>query len=296
MDKEQARFILRSFRPDGADAADSGFADALHLAAGDRELGEWLARERARDAGFSEALARVPIPESLREEILFGLAAERGEVEPPHDDLDLAFISALADVNPPEGLRPAILAALSPGGPVRKPFFWFRFALPAAAAAGIALAFLVGHHEPGKPPVARIGPVKVEAIQAGFLKTFKAPDFSLEKQNPDHEAMFTHLRERSLPCPGCDPIPAGLQKVPSLGCRELVVDGKRGSLICFDRGKDGVVHLIIFRREDVRAEPAVGEKPCFNQAGGWAVASWATNDSVLILVGDVKVEQLASLF
>ncbi len=53
MDKEEARFILRCFRPDGADAENPDFAQALGWAAKDRELGEWLARERACDAGFA---------------------------------------------------------------------------------------------------------------------------------------------------------------------------------------------------------------------------------------------------
>ncbi len=295
MDKERARLILRSYRPDGADAADPDFAEALHLAAADRELGEWLARERAQDAKFSEALARVEIPEGLREEILFGLAAERGEAVPPHDEMDRAFMAALSDVHPPEELRAEIFAAMSAGKVVKGTFPWFRLALPLAAAAGFALAFL-GNNGKQVPPDGKIAKVQVEAIEAGFIKTFKAPDFSLEKQNPDHEAMFSHLRDRALPCPGCDLIPTGLQKVPSLGCRELIIDGKRGSLICFNRGADGIVHLIMFRREDVSSEVSVDGKPRFDQSGGWAVASWGTADSVFILAGDITVEQLAALF
>ena len=295
MDKEQARFILRSFRPDGADAAEPDFAQALHLAAADRELGEWLSRERAQDAEFSRVLSRIEIPETLREEILFGLAAERGEAPPLLDEMDRAFMAALGDVRLPEGLRADILAAMPPGNVVNGPFPWFRIGLPLAAAAGLALAFLVNN---GKqvPAQVKIAPVHIEAIQAGFIKTFKAPDFSLEKQNPDHEAMFSHLRERGLPCPAVDPIPAGLKNVPSLGCRELVIDGKRGSLVCFNRGADGLVHLIIFRREDFSGEVPMDGKPRMDQSGGWAVASWGAADEVYVLVGDTTIERLAALF
>ena len=59
MDKEQAKFILQSFRPDGADAADTDFAEALQLAVEDRELGEWLADERATDAAFAAVAGGV---------------------------------------------------------------------------------------------------------------------------------------------------------------------------------------------------------------------------------------------
>ncbi|MCP5545336.1 MAG: hypothetical protein H7A49_15675, partial [Akkermansiaceae bacterium] len=75
MDNERARFILRSFRPDGADADDRDFAEALELAVRDRELGEWLARERELDAGFARALERIELPAGLREDILRAFAA-----------------------------------------------------------------------------------------------------------------------------------------------------------------------------------------------------------------------------
>lgn len=296
MDKEQARFILRSFRPDGADANDPAFSEALHLAASDRELGEWLARERARDAGFSQALARIEIPDTLREEILFGLAAERGEVPAPHDELDRAFIAALSDLHPPEELRAEILAAMSPQKGVKGPFPWFRVALPLAAAAGFAFAFFVGQDGGKHPGVARIPSVPIEAVQAGFFKTIQDPAFSLEHESASHETLFSYLKKRGLPCPSCDPIPAGLQKIPSFGCRELLIDGRSGSLICFDMGKDGEVHLIIFRREDVAGDVPVGAKPRFSQNGEWSVASWGTSDSVFILVGEIEVEQLEALF
>ena len=77
MDNEESRFILRCFRPDGADAENPDFAEALAWAAKDRELGEWLARERARDADFANALNSVTIPSILREEILVSLATLR---------------------------------------------------------------------------------------------------------------------------------------------------------------------------------------------------------------------------
>ena len=61
MDKEQARFILQSFRPDGADAKDPDFAEALAVAAEDRELGDWLAAERALPASISRISQLKPV-------------------------------------------------------------------------------------------------------------------------------------------------------------------------------------------------------------------------------------------
>ena len=61
MDKEQAKFVLRSFRPDGSDVNDKDFSDVVSLAMEDRELGEWLAEERAFDAAFGDALRAAEV-------------------------------------------------------------------------------------------------------------------------------------------------------------------------------------------------------------------------------------------
>ncbi|BCU76690.1 hypothetical protein [Luteolibacter sp. LG18] len=308
MDKEHARFVLRSFRPDGADAGDPDFAGALRLAAEDRELGEWLAAERGQDAAFSEALGRVPIPHDLREDILAGFAVARGELPLPHDGLDRSFIAALASVQPPPSLRADILAAMEAqqGAPaVKKPFPWFRFGLPAAAAAGVALAFLTQSPSPTRsvsnPPgqqggIPAVSQVPVSAVKAGFIRTFESPAFDLEHKNPDHDVLLTQLQDEKLPSSGCSCLPRGIKDIPSLGCRELVIDGKRGSLICFNRGKDGIVHLIIFRRDDIADTPAVGTPPVFNCNGTWSSATWADGSNVYMLVGKTDVQQLGRLF
>src|SRR5262245_6410082 len=112
MDKEEARFILRCFRPDGADAENPDFAEALAWAAKDRELGEWLARERAQDADFATALNSVGIPPVLREEILVSLAMERGAAAMYPDSFDASVIGAMAGICPPSSLRGEILSAM----------------------------------------------------------------------------------------------------------------------------------------------------------------------------------------
>ena len=54
MDREQARFILRSFRPDGADSGNPDFEEALSVATVDGELGAWL------EVGWWERLLAAP--------------------------------------------------------------------------------------------------------------------------------------------------------------------------------------------------------------------------------------------
>jgi hypothetical protein len=296
MDKEKARFILRSFRPDGADVDDRDFAEALALAHGDRELGEWLANERAFDAHFARALSSITLPESLRTDILRSLAVERGDYPQAEDTTDAAFIGALASLQPPPALRRDILAAMerSAAASNKKTAGFRRFALPLAAAAGVALAFFLTRGE--KPYenhiTGRLLPVSV--VRDGFIRAYESPFFTLDTKREDHRALIEELKSRSLPCPGC--LPPGLVDVKGIGCRELVIDGRRGSLICFDEREAGTVHLVIFSRRDVAGELPRRDRPEFSNKGSWSVASWGDESHVFVLIGSTGPEKLAALF
>lgn len=298
MDKEQARFVLRSFRPDGADAGDPDFAEALMLAMENRELGEWLAHERAFDAAFAKALGSVDLPENLREDILAGLAVERGDFPQAEDAGDASWIGALATIQPPAGLRDEVLAAMDRTvhriAP-RKISVFRRLAIPLAAAAGIALAVIVTRQE--KHPaqsIVKSNRIPIEAVQAGFLKTFGSPEFALEEENPQHGILVSHLRNEHLPCPNW--MPPGLRKIDGLGCRELVIDGKRGSLICFNRGKDGLVHMIIFLRKDLMGDFPDATNPRFARDGDWSSACWERDGKVFVLMGQTPEKEISALF
>lgn len=296
MDKEQARFILRSFRPDGADVNDHDFAEALALAMQDRELGEWLAGERSMDAAFANALSAVEIPETLREDILGCLAGERGDFPQAGEGQDVAMIGALASIQPPADLRGRILTAMGCSTTVAFPqrSLWRRVALPTAAAAGVAFAFLLAKTNNPQSTLANNGPLPVDVVQAGFIRAYESPLFSLDEKREEHRELLKHLASRKLPCPGC--LPPGLVGVKSIGCRELVIDGKRGSLICFDERENGVVHLVIFRREDVSGDLPCRNQPSFAQKGHWAAARWCDDKNVFVLVGATDLRKLASLF
>lgn len=302
MDKEQARFILRSFRPDGADVDNREFAEALALATRDRELGEWLAAERSFDAAFAEALTSIELPQSLREDILGCLAANRGDYPQAEDVHDAVMIGAFASIQAPTALRGQILTAMerSNSPVITRISPWRRLAIPMAAAAGIALALFVTQQEvTTKNNVENItavsnAPLPVDVVQAGFIRTYESPIFSLDMQREDHRELVAHLKSRKLPCPSC--LPPGLADVKGIGCRELIIDGKRGSLVCYDERVNGVVHLVIFRREDVCGEIPARERANFSQHGSWAAARWGDDKHVFILIGATDVGKLAKLF
>lgn len=295
MDKEQARFVLRSFRPDGADAGDPDFAEALKLALENRELGEWLASERAFDAEFAVALGSVDLPGHLREDIFACLAGERGDFPQAQDMHDAAWIGALASLQPPPLLRDQVIAAMEQTGTreVVRVSFFRRAAIPLATAAGIALAFFITR--PASPTaVVKTSGLPIEAVQAGFIRTFESPLFNLDEKREDHRLLVQNLQERQLPCPCC--LPPGLENVKGIGCRELVIEGKRGSLICFDERETGVVHVVIFRREDVSGELPDKARPAFSQSGNWATARWQEGDNVFLVMSHTEVGKLTALF
>ena len=295
MDKERARFILRSFRPDGADAEDLDFAEALQLATRDRELGEWLMRERAFDAEFAEALARVALPDGLRESILLAMVQNGREFPKVDLDEERKMMAAFAGIEVPEGLRERIIEAMEQTARSSETqVVWWKFGVPIAAAAGIALAFIFLRDPAGTQLTKGESRIRIEAVQAGFFRTYESPLFSLDKVGSESQHLISYLEEKGLPS-GDDLIPPGLEGVRGLGCRELEIDGKKGSLICFDE-KNGTLHLIIFRREDVSAELFGIENPVIEQSGDWAKARWEKGAYVCVLMGKRNSAELAALF
>ncbi len=319
MDKEQAKFILRSFRPGEADMNAEDFAEALALAASNRELGEWLAEERAMDEAFTQALGSIELPGSLREDILGCLEGERRDYPNAEDRDDAAMIGALASMPVPSNLRGDILAAMERSVPseetpassdpskaaiIEDPItlevvpFWKlkRWAMPLAAAAGIMLALIVTQNLGlSGGPVVNADPVPIEAVPVSFIQTYESPGFSLDVKKPNHKDLVAVLESKALPCPEC--LPPGLDESKSIGCRELVIDGKHGSLVCFLSDEMGVVHLVIFKNQDVDGSCANSlADPCMLQEGEWSIARWQSEKNVFFLIGKGDQEQMQKLF
>lgn len=298
MDKERARFVLRSFRPDGADADDVDFAEALRLATNDRELGEWLMRERAFDAEFAEALARVALPEGLREKVFLAMVQDGGGFPRVDSTFDTAIIAAMADIKMPTGLRENVIEAMERTAKVEHGALgWKRLGIPLAAAAGIALAFFMVNSGRPESPVAKTQqPVKIGigSVQAGFIRIHDSPIFSIDQVEGGMPHLISHLRSKGLPCGG-GYLPPGLKAVSSIGCRELVIDGKRGSLICFDTER-GTVHLVIFRRADVADELPEISAPVIEQSGDWAKAHWRKEKYAFSLMAMSDRDSLTGFF
>lgn len=297
MDKERAKFVLQSFRPDGADVGDDDFAEALQLATVDRELGEWLVKERAFDAEFAECLARVELPRGLRESILLSMIQGGTGYPKLEQEDDRVIVRGMASIKVPVELRSRILESMERTKIVEmQPNSWMRYAMPTAAAAGIVMAFVFLMSQPNDRDLAGFPKerITIDAVQASFVGLYETPSFSFEKKDTDQHDLVSYLRGKELPCGGMK-FPKGLESMKGLGCREIVVGEKKGSLICFGE-HDGIVHLIIFRRNDVEGELPSVDQPHISQSGEWAQACWANEKYAYTMISKSQTSKIKELF
>ena len=61
-------------------------------------------------------------------------------------------------------------------------------------------------------------------------------------------------------------------------------------------GKDGIVHVVIFRRADVSGELPPKARRAFSQDGKWATARWADGDKVFLVMSETQLGKLTELF
>jgi hypothetical protein len=71
---ESAKFVLNAYRPNGADAQDPVFRDALEQAARDPELAAWFKEQRTFDSLIAGKLAEFEPPAGLYATILAGIS------------------------------------------------------------------------------------------------------------------------------------------------------------------------------------------------------------------------------
>lgn len=305
MDKEQAKFVLQSFRPDGADAQAPEFAEALALAVADRELGDWLAEERATDAAFAALLSEVEIPDDLRESIVAILAGESlsGELT----DFDAGMAGALSSVRAPDGLRDQILAAMevSAGGKVtplpksapRRVSRWLTSAAVAAAVVlGAFLALKVPSGSDGLVQIHPDGPLTPSVIEQASIRMFEGlRPVSLDYRRDELNVVNEWLSRQALPEPAT--LPAKLTGAPTVGCKKVLFGERPASLVCV-RFDGEVLHLFVFNLEDVEgALPTIDQRDCHGcRKSGWAMATWKDEDRAMFLLGKMSQERLAQVF
>jgi hypothetical protein len=321
MDKEQAKFILQSFRPDGADASDADFAEALQLAAEDRELGEWLAKERATDAAFAAALCELEIPEDLRQHILAVIRGESPEDLLSDQDMDAVLFNAMDELQPPEGLRDQILAAMDvqqaqddrkasaedPASNVVTGRFgnWPRVA--AIAAALVLGAFVAIQVTPGdKPSDGLFESHEVQRYAGGLIDASISMDVDVADSTQLHDWMVS----KNIPTPST--IPLRLLATNTIGCKEISLpvnqenpEERKAWIFSFAQQGGEDLYLVIVKNIYVRdrnlsAMSEVTTKDCYHcPETRWNVARWqdARNTYMLLVKKEAaRKNELLSYF
>ena len=256
--------------------------------------------ERALDAAFANALASVELPETLREDILGCLAGERGDFpqargRPGRRARSARWPRSSRRRNSARKSSPPWTAARAASNAGPRPF-WRRLGLPLAAAAGIALAFLIARPKSGTAAGGGNEPLPVDVVQAGFIRTFESPLFSLDEKREDHQALIANLE---IPLAALPVLPAARtrqregRRLPRTGHRWQT---RIAHLLRRARGRrrpPGRSSAARMSRGDLPGARPPGTSPA--EAAGPPPAG-STRDNVFILIGNTDVRKLAALF
>jgi hypothetical protein len=263
MNNEEAKFILRAYRPGGQDAADPQFAEALDQARRDPELSRWLAEQTALDTAIGGKLQSIPVPADLRASILAGRKIVPLKPEP----------------------------------------WWRRSIHPAAATAALVVTFatigFLALHEPPEPNAdfAQFTQDITDYLGKGYgvlprhahLATteasyFGAMSYRMNYRSPSLDDIRQWLDQNGGH--GDFVSPTGLKNPLNLGCGVMDWRGKRITLIAFQTGRSlphDKVHLVIINSADLPDPPARGQ-PRFDERADWTAAAWSNGSLTYFLM------------
>lgn len=326
MDNKHAKFILQSFRPDGADVVDPDFQEALQLAAKDRELGQWLAQERSHDTIFVEALTAVNIPDSLRDEIL--VMMDYGDVEADmSSELDALFADAMSEQAPPAGLRDQILSAMEveknaidkvkSDKVIKFPAKWLKIAAIAAVAVlgftfiypqlsnssdGGQSGLVSGEEVPvGQgDEIAKVqSDINVLSMKAGMVINVSN---EVDMPSDSFSLVNTWLEEEGMPT--ANVVPEALISFDVKGGKKVTFDnGIEGSLILFNSETAEDYYLMIINLSSVKNADTlnslseVGLKKCFDcPVTKFNTVSWKDSSEAYFLLTKAEEQRMLELF
>ncbi len=265
MDNEQAKFILRAYRPGGQDAQDPMFAEALEQARRDPELGRWFAQETALDAAIGERARAIRVPSDLKAAILAGhkiIQPVRWWQRRIH----------------PAAAAATVLLTLGLIG-----FMALRTPREGAADFRRFTSDITDHLSKGYGLILN----QSRVLNPG-MSYFGSTNYRLPFRSASIEDVRGWLGENNGH--GDFALPGGLKDSRNLGCSVLEWRGKRVTVVCFQTGPRlprDKVHLVLIRSDDLPDPPAVGA-PRFHERGEWSTAEWndGTHTYVLMAPGD----------
>ena len=227
-----------------------------------------LARENAAD--FQEALHVASEDPVLRDWLRRELAT------------DQAISSRLSEAPIPPNLRAKILA-----NPPRRALSWMPFLAMAAVLVLVVSIGAVVIRSPSRPALA--------SWQTNALSTLSeivSGRKPLDRQEPDSAALVKWLASNGNPTP--DGLPPGLAGKEALGCKALLVDGRRVSIICFHVTPTEAAHLVTTDTGGLQSPPPE-KAPLFVKSGEWETASWSADGHSYMLAMQGSEQALRAL-
>lgn len=297
MDREEAKFILASFRPGGQDTNEEMFRDALALTIEDQELGQWFVRERAFDSEMSDSLCGFEVPKDLKDKVCELMNAHLDS----HSSDELLMIGALATIQPPANLKQDILHAMNASvsvsdaseevkSTVPKKNNIIKMFFPVAIAAAVAIAAFLGGIVIG-PGTSDVEQVAMSEFASKLNSMLVNGEFTLDHEESNYLKTVSWVEDSEMPYPTS--LPVGLEGVPTMGCKKLNVDGVPAVIICFDMEGLGPLHLISIddsegkvKRRDNLPTLSEADKRCYNcpLMGGASKVDWQEGDKVFMLI------------
>jgi len=218
------------------------------------------------DPAISEALAFASC------DVAFMEAMRREEA------LDVAIGERLRSVEPPADLRRKILigARVTRVRPV-----WRRPGWLAAAACLVLSVPLAVKYWPAGPQAPVYAALTLPELRG--LAVHKLSDGPQVAGVKSMEDVKSYLARRNASC--CvSVVPKQLCHSPGgpIGCAVYEVKGREVTLICFNAGKLGEVHLFTVDASVLEDRPG---GPIYETGGGWHTCTWPAGGHVLLLAG-----------
>lgn len=215
MDNDYAKLILQAYRPNGEDARDPFFSEALEQARLDPALRSWFAEQQAHDERVRQAIQGIIPPRELRDMIVLT-----------------------------QKIAPFPLWASRQKQP---------YTILLAIAACVAFLLVVGGLLRPGADRDKDHAATFASLTNQVLDLKRHDRINLGETSTDPAKLRAWLAERGAPSDF--KIPPGLRGVPSLGCQSYVINGVNVSLVCFTLGPDQIVHLFIMDKGAIKDAP-----------------------------------------
>lgn len=186
----------------------------------------------------------------------------------------------------PPDLKSRLLAARKIVAPL--PRWWQRPARLTAAAACVALLGTMVVLSLRSPARAQFASFRSYAGAVAGDKNGR-----LELMSRDVTAVRQWLNHRSAPADFV--VPAGLNGLPSLGCRVLEWHGRKVSFVCFELENEQLAHLFVMDRDSLHGAPRSGVREVAALDGGVTTLSWSDDRRVYVLAGLQSEQELRRL-